>query len=225
MPLLEIVRGRDTSPRDAGDGVQARQDAAQERRPLGQRVRLHRQPDDLRLRCAKRSALAEEGVTPARIDARDEALRLSDGPVRDVRSLRTRRRLWHIAKAARRAGRAGARTSRPACRDEAPRTKDDGRLFQVRQIRRQRARADSGSGGRAALRGGGATRRASRRAPSTDAEIRDRLLGALIDRGKHLLEEGVALRPGDIDIVYVYGYGFPPHRGGPMWYSPACVKR
>ena len=38
-------------------------------------------------------------------------------------------------------------------------------------------------------------------------------------RGAYLLEEGVALRPGDIDIVYVYGYGFPPHRGGPMWYA------
>ena len=52
-----------------------------------------------------------------------------------------------------------------------------------------------------------------------DAEIRDRLVFALINRGAHLLEEGVALRPGDIDIVYVYGYGFPPHRGGPMWFG------
>jgi 3-hydroxyacyl-CoA dehydrogenase len=53
----------------------------------------------------------------------------------------------------------------------------------------------------------------------SDDEIRDRLLGALIHRGKKLLEEGIALRPGDIDIVYVYGYGFPPHHGGPMWYA------
>jgi 3-hydroxyacyl-CoA dehydrogenase len=53
----------------------------------------------------------------------------------------------------------------------------------------------------------------------TDREIRDRLLYALINRGTYLLEEGVALRPGDIDIVYVYGYGFPPHHGGPMWYA------
>ncbi len=53
----------------------------------------------------------------------------------------------------------------------------------------------------------------------SDDEIRDRLLHALIERGKHLLEEHVAQRPGDIDIVYVYGYGFPPHRGGPMWYG------
>jgi len=53
-----------------------------------------------------------------------------------------------------------------------------------------------------------------------DDEIRNRLLFALVNRGTKLLEEGVALRPGDIDIVYVYGYGFPPHRGGPMWYAP-----
>jgi 3-hydroxyacyl-CoA dehydrogenase len=61
----------------------------------------------------------------------------------------------------------------------------------------------------------------------TDAEIRDRLVYALINRGAYLLDEGVALRPGDIDIVYVYGYGFPPHHGGPMWYAgevgPAAV--
>jgi 3-hydroxyacyl-CoA dehydrogenase len=53
----------------------------------------------------------------------------------------------------------------------------------------------------------------------SDDEIRERLLFALINRGAYLLEEGVALRPGDIDIVYVYGYGFPPHHGGPMWYA------
>ncbi len=55
----------------------------------------------------------------------------------------------------------------------------------------------------------------------TDEEIRERLLRALIDRGQKLLEDGVALRAGDIDIVYVYGYGFPPYRGGPMWYADA----
>jgi 3-hydroxyacyl-CoA dehydrogenase len=53
----------------------------------------------------------------------------------------------------------------------------------------------------------------------SDQEILDRLTFALINRGAYLLEEGVALRPGDIDIVYVYGYGFPPHHGGPMWYA------
>jgi 3-hydroxyacyl-CoA dehydrogenase len=53
----------------------------------------------------------------------------------------------------------------------------------------------------------------------SDAEIVQRLTGALIAVGEELVRTGVALRPGDIDIVYVYGYGFPPQRGGPMWYS------
>jgi 3-hydroxyacyl-CoA dehydrogenase len=55
----------------------------------------------------------------------------------------------------------------------------------------------------------------------SDDEIRERLLRALIDRGRTLLEDGIALRAGDIDIAYVYGYGFPPYRGGPMWYAGA----
>lgn len=52
-----------------------------------------------------------------------------------------------------------------------------------------------------------------------DAEIVQMLVGALVGAGEELLRSGVALRPGDIDIVYVYGYGFPPYRGGPMWYG------
>jgi 3-hydroxyacyl-CoA dehydrogenase len=53
----------------------------------------------------------------------------------------------------------------------------------------------------------------------TNREIRERLLFALINCGAYLLEERIAKRPGDIDISYVYGYGFPPHHGGPMWYA------
>src|SRR5439155_15973942 len=50
-------------------------------------------------------------------------------------------------------------------------------------------------------------------------EIGERTVYALINEGARILEEGIALRAGDIDIIYVYGYGFPPHRGGPMWYA------
>lgn len=50
-------------------------------------------------------------------------------------------------------------------------------------------------------------------------EILERTLFALINEGARLLEEGVALRPVDIDIVYVNGYGFPAWRGGPMHYA------
>jgi 3-hydroxyacyl-CoA dehydrogenase len=59
-----------------------------------------------------------------------------------------------------------------------------------------------------------------------DDEIVDRLVYALVNEGMRILEEGIAQRPGDIDIVYVYGYGFPASRGGPMHYADAVgVKR
>ncbi len=53
----------------------------------------------------------------------------------------------------------------------------------------------------------------------TDDEIIARCTRALADSGAELVRTGIALRPGDVDIVWIYGYGFPPHHGGPMWYA------
>jgi 3-hydroxyacyl-CoA dehydrogenase len=50
-------------------------------------------------------------------------------------------------------------------------------------------------------------------------EILARLFYPLINEGAHILEEGIAQRPGDIDIVYVYGYAFPAAKGGPMFHA------
>jgi 3-hydroxyacyl-CoA dehydrogenase len=50
-------------------------------------------------------------------------------------------------------------------------------------------------------------------------EIVQRLVYALVNEGARLLEEGIAQRASDIDIVYLTGYGFPRQRGGPMWYA------
>ncbi len=50
-------------------------------------------------------------------------------------------------------------------------------------------------------------------------EIVERCMYALSNRGAWLLGEGLALRPGDIDIVWIYGFGYPWYRGGPMWYA------
>jgi 3-hydroxyacyl-CoA dehydrogenase len=60
----------------------------------------------------------------------------------------------------------------------------------------------------------GVTRRAI-----ADEEILDRLLHPLVNEGARILDEGIALRSGDIDIVYVNGYGFPPYKGGPMYWA------
>ena len=57
-----------------------------------------------------------------------------------------------------------------------------------------------------------------RRAISSE-EIVERIVYALINEGAKILSEGIATRAGDIDIIYIYGYGFPAYRGGPMWYA------
>ncbi len=50
-------------------------------------------------------------------------------------------------------------------------------------------------------------------------EIIQRCVFALVNEGAQILEEGIAQRASDIDIVYIFGYGFPPYRGGPMLYA------
>ncbi len=53
----------------------------------------------------------------------------------------------------------------------------------------------------------------------SDEEIVERCIFALINEGARILEEGIAARASDIDMVYLTGYGFPMHRGGPMLYA------
>jgi 3-hydroxyacyl-CoA dehydrogenase len=52
-----------------------------------------------------------------------------------------------------------------------------------------------------------------------DDEIVERLVFALVNEGAKILEEGIASKASDIDMVYLTGYGFPLHRGGPMLYA------
>jgi 3-hydroxyacyl-CoA dehydrogenase len=52
-----------------------------------------------------------------------------------------------------------------------------------------------------------------------DAEILERCMLPLVNEGANILLDGTAIRPGDIDVVWVYGYGFPAFRGGPMHYA------
>jgi 3-hydroxyacyl-CoA dehydrogenase len=53
----------------------------------------------------------------------------------------------------------------------------------------------------------------------SDEEIVQRLVYALVNEGAHILEDGIASKSGDIDMVYLTGYGFPIYRGGPMHYA------
>src|SRR5215469_10256630 len=65
-----------------------------------------------------------------------------------------------------------------------------------------------------------------RRRAIADEEVLDRLLHPLVNEGARIVDEGIAIRAGDIDVVYVYGYGFPAYRGGPMfWAEQAGLAR
>jgi 3-hydroxyacyl-CoA dehydrogenase len=69
----------------------------------------------------------------------------------------------------------------------------------------------------------------TRRAIGTE-EIVERTIYALINEGARVLEDGLALRASDIDVIYTAGYGFPAWRGGPMFYAdrvglPAILER
>jgi 3-hydroxyacyl-CoA dehydrogenase len=75
-----------------------------------------------------------------------------------------------------------------------------------------------------------AAQRGVTRRPITDDEILARITTALANEGARVLADGFALRAGDIDVIYCYGFGFPRHRGGPMCYAdtlglPAVLRR
>ena len=53
----------------------------------------------------------------------------------------------------------------------------------------------------------------------SNIEIMERLFYPMINEGFKILEEGIAIRPSDIDIVFIFGYGFPEYRGGPMYWA------
>ncbi|HYL26551.1 MAG TPA: 3-hydroxyacyl-CoA dehydrogenase NAD-binding domain-containing protein, partial [Candidatus Nitrosotalea sp.] len=215
MPLLEIVRGEKTSPQALATafalGKRLRKKAVLSGNAfgfIGNRMVF----DYLR----EANAIAEEGVAPARIDAVMKRFGFPMGPfaMSDLSGLDI-----GLAVQKARGAEALGRTN------VLERLVERNRLGQKTMAGFFKYDKAVGKGrepiadpevealfAEEARKAGIAPREVS------DEEIRDRLLGALIERGNKLLEEGIALRPGDIDIVYVYGYGFPPHHGGPMWY-------
>jgi 3-hydroxyacyl-CoA dehydrogenase len=70
-----------------------------------------------------------------------------------------------------------------------------------------------------------AAERGVERRSVSDEEIISRIMVALANEGAAVLEEGMALRPGDIDVIYCNGFGFPRQRGGPMMYADSMGLR
>lgn len=216
MPLLEIVRGKATSPETIATafklGKTLRKKAVLSANAfgfIGNRMIFDYAREAI--------ALAEEGVPPARVDAVMKAFGFPMGPfaMSDLSGIDV---AWHIANA-----RGDEGKGRTPVLDRLVEMKRLGQKTMAGYFKYDKAVGK----GREPIpdpeveaifaqeaRKAGIVPRAV-----TDDEIAGRLLFALVNRGAYLLEEGVALRPGDIDIVYVYGYGFPPHRGGPMWYA------
>jgi 3-hydroxyacyl-CoA dehydrogenase len=216
MPLLEIVRGKDTSPQTLATafklGKALRKTAVLSANAFG--FIGNRMVFDY---AREAVALAEEGVAPSRVDKIAKSFGFPMGPfaMSDLSGIDV---AWHIQKSQGDAGKG--------------RTQIIDRLVELKRLGQKTMagyfKYDKAVGkGREpipdpeveALFAEEAKKAGIASRVVTDDEIRDRLIFALVNRGAYLLEAGVALRPGDVDIVYVYGYGFPPHRGGPMWYA------
>ncbi|MFC6659434.1 3-hydroxyacyl-CoA dehydrogenase NAD-binding domain-containing protein [Deinococcus multiflagellatus] len=159
--------------------------------------------------------LVDEGASPADVDAAMNALGLPMGPFQmtdmagldigyAIRVHRARQRgepepdgwLDRIVKT----GRKGQKTG--------------GGIYDYDETRRPRPNADM----QALIEAYRAEKGITPRSISAD-EITRRLTGTLINEGARILDEGIAQRAGDIDVIYIYGYGFPAYRGGPMHYA------
>jgi 3-hydroxyacyl-CoA dehydrogenase len=216
MRLLEIVRGKDTSPQTMATAIKLAKTlrkvgvvSANAFGFIGNRMLFDYAREAI--------GLAEEGVPPERIDRAMKDFGFAMGPFAmfDLSGLDV---FWHIAQ-----GNPQALANRSAIVDRLYREKRFGQKSGAGIYRYE-------PGSRVPipdpvtielLREEAAKAGIAPRPGVTDAEIVQRLVGALIAAGNDLLRAGVALRPGDIDIIYVYGYGFPAYRGGPMWHPEA----
>jgi 3-hydroxyacyl-CoA dehydrogenase len=161
--------------------------------------------------------LLEEGATPAQVDSALRSFGMAMGPfaMRDLSgldiglSIRTRQRetlpaeykLPTILDRMAEAGMLGQKT---------------GRGFYLYEAG---SRTPLENPALPALLEAASTEQGIERRPLSDGYILERTLFALINEGAKILEEGIAQRSSDIDVIYINGYGFPAHQGGPMFYA------
>jgi 3-hydroxyacyl-CoA dehydrogenase len=215
MRLVEIVRGRDTSP----DVIATALSIARRMGKLGIVVGNCFGFVGNRMLYAygrENQLLLLEGASPSQIDAALESFGMAMGPnaVGDLAGLdvgyRVRRerkdlpddpRYYRVADLLVEAGRLGQKTGRGA--------------YLYPQGGRHRVSDPEVEAMIAAESG----RLGIERRAVSDEEICRRCLFALINEGARLLAEGIAAVPGDIDAIWCNGYGFPRFRGGPMFYA------
>jgi 3-hydroxyacyl-CoA dehydrogenase len=217
MKLLEIVRGAETSPETLATAIALAKTlrkvgvvSANAFGFIGNRMLFDYAREAI--------ALAEDGIAPERIDRALKAFGMAMGPFAmfDLSGLDV---FWHIQQ-----GNPNAMHARSQIIDRLYREKRFGQKTGAGIYRYEKGSREPipdpvtielfrEEAAKAGIAGGTTV---------TDDEIVRRLVGALAAVGAELLRTGVALRSGDIDIVYVYGYGFPPYRGGPMWYAESA---
>ncbi len=216
MRLLEIVRGADTSPQTLTTAIKLGKTlrkvavvSANAFGFIGNRMFFDYSREAM--------YLLEEGVAPERIDrVMKEQFGFAMGPFAtfDLSGVDV---FWHIQQGhAAALGEQAHQHHRSDVRNQTLGSEDRRRLLQIRRPNKRDPVPDPALlalAAEEAAKAGIAPRDVS------DAEILERLAYALVNVGAGLLENGIALRPGDEDIVYIYGYGFPPHHGGPMWYA------
>jgi 3-hydroxyacyl-CoA dehydrogenase len=214
MKLLEIVRGKETSPETLATAIRLGKTlrkvgvvSANAFGFIGNRMLFDYAREAI--------GLAEEGVAPERIDAAMKNFGMAMGPFAmfDLSGLDV---FWHIQQ-----GNPDAMHARSAIIDRLYHEKRFGQKTGAGIYRYEKgSREPIPDPVTTALFRDEAEKAGIAQQPDvSDDAIVARLTHALIDVGAELLRTGVALRSGDIDIVYVYGYGFPPHHGGPMWYA------
>jgi len=214
MKLLEVVRGTATSPQTLVTSMKLAKTlrkigvlSANAFGFIGNRMLFDYAREAI--------SLAEEGVPPYRIDAVLKDFGMAMGPFAmfDLSGIDV---LWHIGQFKPEA--VGARSDIINRLYEAKRwgQKTGAGIFKYEKGNREPQRDPEAEAmfGQAAQAAGIAQRN-----DVSDDEIVKRCIYGLVNAGASLLRDGVALRPGDIDIVYIYGFGFPPHHGGPMWYA------
>ncbi len=209
MRLLEVVRGAATSPQTLATAIAVGRKLAKVPAVVGV---CHGFVGNrmLRLRGVEAERLLLEGALPQHVDGALTEFGLPMGPfaMGDLAGLDVG---WRMRKAQGLSapiadqlcerGRYGQKTSRGFFLYE-PGTRTPKPDPEVEQLIVETA----------------AQRGIARRAIGMD-EIVERLLFPMINEGARILQEGIARRPGDIDVIWVYGYGFPAWRGGPMHYA------
>ena len=217
MRLLEIVRGAETAP----DVLATIVDLAKKigKVPVVSGVCygfIGNRMTEAYLREAE--AMLLEGAEPAQIDHAVEALGMAMGPCRmlDMAGVDVGAKIVGEWK------KSGGAPADPDYRVLVERLFDRGRLGQKSGAGYYRYEGRTPVGDPELRRIAdevAAEHRIARRDAITDQEIVERLLYPLINEGCLILEEGVAYRASDIDVVWTAGYGFPDHKGGPMFWA------